>query len=432
MLKAHPFICLFFTALLVVVLITPLVRKLAWKVGAVDYPNKRRINRKPIPRMGGVGVFCALIVSLLLMVVGARYFGWPPVLIPSAGMPVNYYVLAVGVTIAFLTGVIDDIYHLKPLPKLAGQIIAASVAAASGLVVGNIVNPFAGGEIMLGWVAYPVTVIYLVAYMNIINLIDGLDGLSSGIACIASITMFVLAFNAGHPDAASLSIALAGATLGFLFYNFHPASIFLGDSGSLLIGFVMGVVSLLNVTRVAGLTTIIIPLLVAGIPIIDTGSAIIRRMRAHVSVGQADRGHIHHRLIQEGFDQRGAVLLIYAWTAFLCLGSFIMTQVEVWPRTLIFCVLIVASSAFAAKLHLFEPVLRHHYDPDTGHDELIGPDDPAFEEETRRAEQAAEEHREHIVNELLHHRANNHMDEVAAQEDTDKQSVEHTDDSSKQ
>ena len=116
----------------------------------------------------------------------------------------------------------------------------------------------------------------------------------------------------------------------------------------------MGVVSLLNVTRVAGLTTIIIPLLVAGIPIIDTGSAIIRRMRAHVSVGQADRGHIHHRLIQEGFDQRGAVLLIYAWTAFLCLGSFIMTQVEVWPRTLIFCVLIVASSAFAAKLHLFE------------------------------------------------------------------------------
>ena len=129
MLKAHPFICLFFTALLVVVLITPLVRKLAWKVGAVDYPNKRRINRKPIPRMGGVGVFCALIVSLLLMVVGARYFGWPPVLIPSAGMPVNYYVLAVGVTIAFLTGVIDDIYHLKPLPKLAGQIIAASVAS---------------------------------------------------------------------------------------------------------------------------------------------------------------------------------------------------------------------------------------------------------------------------------------------------------------
>ena len=131
-------------------------------------------------------------------------------------------------------------------------------------------------------------------------------------------------------------------------------------------------------------------------------------MRAHVSVGQADRGHIHHRLIQEGFDQRAAVLLIYAWTAFLCLGSFIMTQVEVWPRVVIFCILIIASGVFAAKLHLFEPVLRHHYDPDTGHDTLVGPDNPAFEEETRRAEEAAEERRERIVNELLHHHDKQH------------------------
>ena len=408
MVEQHPFLCLFLIAFLVVLLTTPLVRKLAWKVGAVDYPSKRRINREPIPRMGGVAVFLSLAISLAVLIGGIRWFSWPAVLIPPVGMVVDYYLLAVAVLIAFLTGVVDDIFHLKPLPKLAGQIIAACLAAASGLVVGNIVNPFAGGEIMLGWAAYPVTVVYLVAYMNIINLIDGLDGLSSGIACIASVTMFILAFNAGHLDAAALSIALAGATLGFLRYNFHPASIFLGDSGSLLIGFIMGVVSLLNVTRVAGLTTIIIPLLVSGIPIIDTGSAIIRRMRAHVSVGQADRGHIHHRLIQEGFNQRTAVLLIYAWTAFLCLGSFIMTQVEVWPRVVIFCILVIASGLFAAKLHLFEPVLRHHYDPDTGHDTLVGPDNPAFEEETRRAEEAAEERRERIVNELLHHHDKQH------------------------
>lgn len=397
-----PFLCLFLASFAVALLGTPLARRLAWRLGAVDYPGKRRINREPIPRMGGVAVFAALVVACAVQYLGTTRLGWPVVLVPSPTMPVNYYLLALAVLVAFLTGAVDDVCHLRPLPKLAGQVLAACIAAASGLVVGNIVNPFAGGEVMLGWVAYPVTVVYLVAYMNIINLIDGLDGLSSGIACIASLTMFVLARDAGHLDAAALSVALAGATLGFLRHNFHPASVFLGDSGSLLVGFVMGVVSLLNVTRVAGLTTIIIPLIVAGIPIIDTGSAIIRRLRAHVSVGQADRGHIHHRLIQEGFDQRGAVLLIYAWTALLCVGSYVMTKVQVWPRVAIFCALVVASGAFAWKLRLFEPVLRHHYDPDTGRDTLVGPDDPAFAEEERRAEERAEERREQIADVLLH------------------------------
>ena len=217
-----------------------------------------------------------------------------------------------------------------------------------------------------------------------INLVDGLDGLATGITCISALTLFVLARMAGRLDAAALAIIVTGATLGFLGYNFHPASIFLGDSGALLLGFSLGSITLLNVTRVAGLTTMILPLTLSGIPILDTFSAIIRRQRAHVSVGQADRGHIHHRLIQEGFDQRQAVIFIYAWTLLLCAGSFVITQVAPMVRIVVFLSLMIASFLFAWKLKMFEPVLRHHWDPETGKDVLITPDDPAFELEEQR------------------------------------------------
>ncbi|MCI1664991.1 MAG: undecaprenyl/decaprenyl-phosphate alpha-N-acetylglucosaminyl 1-phosphate transferase [Atopobiaceae bacterium] len=391
-----PYVSLFVAALATAVLTTPLARKIAWKLDAVDYPSARRINKRPIPRMGGIAIFLALAVAVAVQYVGTTRFHWPVVLVPSPRMTVDYYRLALAFLIIFVTGLVDDMIQLKPLPKLLGQVAAAVVAVSGGLVIGDIVNPFVGGEVTLGWLTYPITVIYLVAYVNIINLIDGLDGLATGITCISSITMFVLASLAGRLDAAALSIALAGATLGFLCYNFHPASIFLGDSGSLLLGFALGTISLLNVTRVAGLTTIILPLLIAGIPIMDTFSAIIRRKRAHVSVSHADKGHIHHRLIHEGFDQRQAVLLMYAWTALLCLGSFLMTQVEVWPRVIIFALLIAASAGFAMRLHLFEPVLRHHYDDKTGEDTIVTPEDPAFAEERDAAEERREERHEEL------------------------------------
>lgn len=172
--------------------------------------------------------------------------------------------------------------------------------------------------------------------------------------------------------------------MGFLRYNFHPASIFMGDSGSLLLGFSLGCISLLSVTRVAGITTLILPLVLAGIPIIDTFSAIVRRLRAHVSVGQADRGHIHHRLIDEGFDQRQAVVLIYLWTAALSCGAILMTQVDTAARVVVFIVLVAMSALFALRLKLFTPVLLHHFNPRSGSDEIIGPDDPDFAVEADR------------------------------------------------
>ena len=261
------------------------------------------------------------------------------------------------------------------------------VTVSGGLVIDVIVDPLSNGGIELGWLTYPITVVYLVAYTNIFNLIDGLDGLAAGIACIAGITMWIVSTMAGHLDAAALSLLLAGATLGFLRYNFNPASIFMGDSGSLLIGFVLGSISLMSVQRIAGLTSIIVPLVIAGIPIIDTFSAIVRRGRAHVSIGQADKGHIHHRLMDEGFNQRQTVLFIYAWTGVLCVGSVMMTQVTVIPRIFIFCILVVSSILFAMRLHLFQPVLLHHYNPETGADELVAPQDPAFAEEAEKFEE---------------------------------------------
>lgn len=384
-----PFSSLFAAALLTSLAATPLARRIAVKLGAIDKPTGRRVNKVPVPRMGGIAIFCGIAAAFAVQYVGTMFLGWPVVLVPSPKLRVNYWMLVLAFCVIFTTGLLDDNFSLKPAQKLAGQVLAAVIAVAGGLVIGDISSPLGPEFISLGWLAYPVTVIYLVAYVNIINLIDGLDGLAAGISAIASFTMFVLSVMAGRLDAAALSIAVTGSSLGFLRYNFHPASIFMGDSGSLTLGFALGCSSLLSVTRFAGLTTIIVPLVIAAVPILDTLSAIVRRTRAHVSIGQADRGHIHHRLMDEGFDQRQAVLVMYAWTLMLCLGSVVMTQVGTWPRVGIFCALAAASFLFAHKLHLFEPVLLHHYNPRTGKDELISPADDAFEAE---AEKQSEQH----------------------------------------
>lgn len=382
-----PFTCLFLVAFLAALGMTPLARKFAIAVGAVDQPGARRVNKKPIPRMGGIALFFGIVCAFVAQYLGTTFLEWPVVLVPSPKMQVNYWMLVAAFVVIFLTGLLDDRYSLSPKKKLAGQVLAAGIAVAGGLVIGDISDPFNAGEfVSLGWVAYPVTVIYLVAYVNIINLIDGLDGLAAGISGIASFTTFVLAVAAGRLDSAALSIAVVGSCLGFLRYNFHPASVFMGDSGSLTLGFSLGVASLLSVTRVAGLTTIIVPLVIAAVPILDTFSAIVRRTRAHVSVGHADRGHIHHRLMDEGYDQRQAVLVMYAWTALLCAGAIVMTQVQTIPRIGIFCLLFVVSIVIAKRLRLFEPVLLHHTNPNTGEDELVSPADDAFEEEAERQE----------------------------------------------
>lgn len=375
---------LFLVALIATATLVPVAKKLAVRLDAIDYPSARRVNTRPTPRLGGVAIFLGLTVCLAVLLSGMLFWGWPNPFVSHPSLSINYPGVAIGVAAMFAVGVVDDVKGLNPKPKLAGQVIAACIVAGSGLLLSSIYNPFEGGFIEFGWLSYPLTVFYLVAFANIINLIDGLDGLAAGITAIASISLFVLTLMSGRLDAAALAVALAGCCVGFLRFNFNPASIFMGDSGALTLGFLLGVVALLGVTRTAALTTLIVPLIVAGVPIIDTFAAIIRRRRGHTSIGQADKGHIQHRLISQGFNQRQAVLLIYAWSILLSIGAFAITQVTLGPRIAIFVVLVVVSVAFVVKLHLFEPVLRHYYNPETHVDAILPADDPVFDDATSR------------------------------------------------
>ena len=363
---------LFLVALLATLLATPLAKCIAQRLGAIDKPDERRINKVPIPRMGGIGIALGLVAAVAVQVAGTKLLGWPTVFVPHMQLQgVDYKLLTVAVVIVFLTGAIDDVRNLKPRQKLLGQILAACVAAASGLVIGNVANPFTTELIPIGWLAYPITVVYLVAFTNVINLIDGLDGLAAGITAISCAAMFYLSYEAHQIDAAVLACILAGCCLGFLRYNFNPASIFMGDCGSNMLGFLLGVIALLGVNRVAAATTLIVPLVIAGVPIIDTFAAIVRRRRGHTAISQADTGHIQHRLIKQGFDQKQAALMIYGWSILLAAGAIIMTKVALPLRFVVFILLVSVSAVFIRKLHLFEPVLLHRYNPKTHTDEIV-------------------------------------------------------------
>ena len=366
---------LFLVALLATLLATPLAKCIAQHLGAIDKPDERRINKVPIPRMGGIGIALGLVAAVAVQVAGTKLLGWPTVFVPHMQLQgVDYKLLTVAVVIVFLTGAIDDVRNLKPRQKLLGQILAACVAAASGLVIGNVANPFTAELIPIGWLAYPITVVYLVAFTNVINLIDGLDGLAAGITAISCAAMFYLSYEAHQIDAAVLACILAGCCLGFLRYNFNPASIFMGDCGSNMLGFLLGVIALLGVNRVAAATTLIVPLVIAGVPIIDTFAAIVRRRRGHTAISQADTGHIQHRLIKQGFDQKQAALMIYGWSILLAAGAIIMTKVALPLRFVVFILLVGISAVFIKKLHLFEPVLLHRYNPKTHTDEIVSAD----------------------------------------------------------
>ena len=366
---------LFLVALLATLLATPLAKCIAQHLGAIDKPDERRINKVPIPRMGGIGIALGLVAAVAVQVAGTKLLGWPTVFVPHMQLQgVDYKLLTVAVVIVFLTGAIDDVRNLKPRQKLLGQILAACVAAASGLVIGNVANPFTTELIPIGWLAYPITVVYLVAFTNVINLIDGLDGLAAGITAISCAAMFYLSYEAHQIDAAVLACILAGCCLGFLRYNFNPASIFMGDCGSNMLGFLLGVIALLGVNRVAAATTLIVPLVIAGVPIIDTFAAIVRRRRGHTAISQADTGHIQHRLIKQGFDQKQAALMIYGWSILLAAGAIIMTKVALPLRFVVFILLVGVSAVFIKKLHLFEPVLLHRYNPKTHTDEIVSVD----------------------------------------------------------
>ena len=354
---------LFAVAAVVTIALTPLARKLAIKLDAIDYPSARRVNMLPIPRMGGVAIFGGILAALAVAGFCVYAFGWVDPFIDYKGIEVNYWGVLLGTVLIFLVGAVDDVVDLNPKAKMLGQIVAACVVAGSGLLFSSIHNPFGEGYIEFGWVAYPLTVFYLVAFANVINLIDGLDGLAAGITGISAITILLFAVLTGRFDAALFSVILVSVCAGFLKSNFFPASIFMGDSGALLLGFSLGVISLFAVARSALFVSLLVPILAAGVPILDTFFAIVRRKREHRPIDEADKGHIHHRLMRAGFSQRATVLIMWAWTALLAACGVIITWADNLVRIPIFLIACAVTAYAIVKLRLLGDALSHHFNP---------------------------------------------------------------------
>jgi UDP-GlcNAc:undecaprenyl-phosphate/decaprenyl-phosphate GlcNAc-1-phosphate transferase len=313
-----PAVVAFLAAAALALVLTPLVRRLAHRVDAVDVPDERRVNTSPVPRGGGLAVGIAfLVVTAGLFVADATIGLWGPL---DALVRAEILALLLGGAAAMLVGTLDDQFDLRARWQLGGQVLVALVPVALGITVGAIANPFGPGVIRLEgiWGALFV-VVWIVGMTNSINFIDGLDGLSSGIALIAAVTLGIISVTgpAKEPVVALLCVTLAGALLGFLRWNFHPASIFIGTSGVMFVGYTLALLSILGSAKV------VVALLVLGVPIIDTFYAIVRRLSKGRSPFSADRGHIHHRLLDLGLSHTQTVLLIYA----ICAGLGAMSLV---------------------------------------------------------------------------------------------------------
>jgi len=305
----------FLGAGLLVLVLTPLVRRFAVRAGVVDQPDSRRVHQVPTPRLGGIAMVVAFLVMLLVAGHGI-----------GLGAPLQG-VVAGGLLIAGV-GVLDDVVELPAYVKLFGQLVAATVTVSWGVRITWITNPF-GGMFQVGWFSIPLTIFWIVAVTNVVNIIDGLDGLAAGVSGIAAMTILAVAATHGAVGVALLAAILAGATLGFLRYNFNPASIFMGDTGAMFLGYMIAAVSVVGTLKYATAVAIVVPVVALGIPIFDTAFAIVRRTLSGQSMSVADRGHLHHRLLGLGLSQRQVVILLYVLTACLAGAGFLLSQVSV-------------------------------------------------------------------------------------------------------
>jgi len=353
------YLLVFLIAAIVTLVATPLVTRLARRFNLIDYPDGRRVNETPVPRPGGIALYLGILVSLAVFAL-CHAFDTEKVQY-GLSSDINYFGVALAATVIFGVGLIDDIRPIRVRYKLLGQIAAAIIACFSGALFSHIANPFQGGVEALGIWSYPVTIFYLVAFANIINLIDGLDGLAAGIVAISSASLFIIALGKGGFDAALLAVALAGSCIAFLRYNSHPARIFMGDSGALLLGFLLGVMSLFGLVRTPALITLAVPVVIAGVPVVDTFAAIIRRLRARKSITEADTEHIHHRFLAIGYDQRTTVYILYVLSGLLSVCALLLMQYTGWVRWAILVVLLALMSLLVIRLGLMTPVLTHYY-----------------------------------------------------------------------
>lgn len=319
----------FAAALLLSVLLTPFVKQFAVWIGAMDEPSERKVHTRIMPRMGGLAIFLAF---------AGAFFAISPA-IDAINRDMAWGLLAGGAIIV-LTGALDDRFNLSPKLKLLGIIAAASVVVALGMRVEFINIPFIGKAQDLDWLSIPLTIFWIVGVTNAINLIDGLDGLAAGVSFIATGTILVLAVMMGNVTVILLCAVVLGSVLGFLFYNFHPAKIFMGDSGALFLGFCIATLSILGFKQ-ATVVSFVVPLLIIGVPFSDTIFAIIRRWLHKKPISAADKNHLHHCLMQLGISHRNTVLIIYGISTLFGLIAILLSQAAQWVTVIAVIVLLV-------------------------------------------------------------------------------------------
>ena len=316
-------------AFIAAILLTPLVKRLAFRLGAVDAPNYRKVHARIMPRLGGLAIYCAFIIGFFFL----KYM---------TDFKSEYaYAILIAATIIVITGIIDDMREISAKAKLLGQVIAACIVVFGGGIQMTSINLPFDGILNFGWLAIPLTIIWIVGVTNAVNLIDGLDGLAAGVSTIALATLAVMAMLMQNGIVIAMASILAAATIGFLVFNFHPAKIFMGDTGALFLGFMISVLALLGFKNVTFIS-FIIPIIILGVPISDTFFAIVRRLRQKKKWSDPDKSHLHHRLLDLGFSHRQTVLLIYAIAAVFGVVAIVFSMAKVWGAILLIAVLLVA------------------------------------------------------------------------------------------
>ena len=342
----------FLLAFITTFVVTPHTMRLAKKVGAIDIPNDRRVNKKPMPRLGGLAVIAGFVVSIIYLFITTSIEGKLNLFGEE-----NYYLKMIGFFLgALILGLVcyvDDVKGVPSWVKLTAQIIASIIVVACGVKIENISIPFKEGKIIMGDIfSYILTVCWIVGITNAINLIDGLDGLSSGVTLISCLSLLmVFALNGSPLIAIVLITALAGALVGFLPFNFSPAKTFIGDTGSNFMGFVLAIISILGVAKTYTALVLIAPIIILAMPIFDTLFAIFRRLikgKSIKAVFKPDKGHLHHKLMAKGYTQKQAVLIMYGITAILGMFAVILLESGIW-KALSFALLIIAIVAIGYK-----------------------------------------------------------------------------------
>ena len=323
----------FLLAMFVSYVLTPYIKKLAFKIGAVDKPDNRKVHQRIMPRLGGLAIYIAFVVAC----VASLELSW------------DVFGILLGGTLIVALGVADDVYQLPAKVKLLGQIVAACVLVLFDIRIEWVNNPL-GGYFYLDMLSIPFTIFWVISFTNVVNLIDGLDGLAAGVSAIASLTVILVAIQMGYFHVAILTAALAGAIIGFIRYNFNPATIFMGDTGSMFIGYMLAAISIYGAVKTAATIALIVPAIALGLPILDTAFAIMRRYVNGRPIFQPDKGHLHHRLLDKGMSHKEAVLFMYGITAVLCIGAVLWAEMDGFYAALIIAVIMTAVAVGAKKI----------------------------------------------------------------------------------